>query len=127
MRLLAQLVVVGAGGFAGSALRFAVGILAARGLPPGFPYATFLVNVTGCFAIGLLSAWFDQQAVGLWPRLFWLVGVLGGYTTFSTFGFETMALFRGGSVLAATINAAGQVLAGLAAVAAGAALVKAGG
>jgi CrcB protein len=123
--VLAQALVVGAGGFVGAALRYAVGVGALRWLGAGFPFATFLVNVTGCFMIGLLAAWFDRTGAGLTPRLFWLAGVLGGYTTFSTFGFETLALLRGGAPGAAAINVAGQVLLGLAAVAAGAALARA--
>ena len=109
----------------GAALRFMVGVGALRWLPAGFPFATFLVNVTGCFVIGLLAAWFDRAGAGLTPRLFWLAGVLGGYTTFSTFGFETIALLRAGAPGAAALNVAGQVLLGIAAVAAGAALVRA--
>lgn len=127
MRLLGQALVVGAGGFVGAALRYLAGTLALRWLPAGFPFGTFLVNVTGCFAIGVLAAWFDRQGAGLATRLFCLAGVLGGYTTFSTFGFETVALLRGGSTLAAAVNVGGQVLAGLLAVAVGAALVRAGG
>ena len=127
MRLVAQALLVGAGGFVGAALRYLVGVLALRGLPATFPFGTFIVNVTGCFAIGVLAAWFEQQGAGLGTRLFWLAGVLGGYTTFSTFGFETLALLRAGHGVAAALNAGGQVIVGLAAVALGAAWVRGGG
>jgi CrcB protein len=123
--VLVRLLLVGAGGFAGAVLRFLVGVLALRTLPVGFPYATFFVNVTGCFAIGLLAAAFDQRDAGIGTRLFWLTGVLGGYTTFSAFGHETVTLLRDGGPGAALANVAGQVIVGLAAVWAGAALVRA--
>lgn len=116
---------MGAGGFAGAALRYAVGTLVVRWLPIPFPIGTFFVNVTGCFAIGLLAAWFEQHGAGPAPRLFWITGLLGGYTTFSAFGFETLALLRDENVAAAALNAGGQVLAGLAAVVAGGALARA--
>ena len=119
------MLLVGAGGFAGAVLRYAVGLLALRWLPPAFPYGTFLVNVTGCFAIGVLAAAFDTRSAGLAPRLFWITGVLGGYTTFSAFGLETAGLLGRGSLVAAGLNVGGQVVIGLAAVWAGAAFVRA--
>jgi CrcB protein len=120
-----QILQVGAGGFLGAVLRYLAGMLALRALPLGFPFPTFLVNVTGCFAIGVLSAAFEVRSAGLGTRLFWITGVLGGYTTFSAFGFETVALLRQGSLGAAGLNVAGQVALGVAAVWAGAALVRA--
>jgi CrcB protein len=102
-------------------LRFLLGGAVHRFLPASFPYGTFLINVTGCFGIGFLAVLVEERfLLGPGARLFWMVGVLGGYTTFSTFGYETMMLLRGGSQAAALVNAAGQVLLGLAAVAAGA-------
>jgi CrcB protein len=119
------MLLVGAGGALGAMLRYAVGTLALRWLPASFPFGTFIVNVTGCFAIGVLAALFDRSGAGLAPRLFWVAGVLGGYTTFSTFGYDTLALLRQGGVATATLNAAGQVVAGLLAVWAGALVVRA--
>ena len=123
--MLVRLLLVGAGGFVGAALRYAVAVLALRWLPPTFPYGTFLVNVTGCFAIGLLMASFDQRAAGLASRLFWTTGVLGGYTTFSAFGYETLALLRQGDLGAACLNVGGQVALGLLAVWAGLSVARA--
>jgi CrcB protein len=123
--VLARLLLVGAGGFVGAALRYAVALLVLRSLPATFPYGTLVVNVTGCFAIGLLAASFDQRAAGLAPRLFWTTGVLGGYTTFSAFGYETLALLRQGDLAAAWLNAGGQVALGLLAVWAGLSLARA--
>jgi CrcB protein len=123
--MLERTLVVGAGGFLGSAARYLVQGLVYRYLPADFPYATFFINVTGCYAIGFLGV-LAQEAflVGPAARLFLMVGILGGYTTFSTFGYETMELLREGSNLLAAANAAGQVVVGLAAVWAGAATAR---
>jgi CrcB protein len=108
---------VGVGGFLGSSVRYLAGDLVHRYLSSSFPYATFLINVTGCFAIGFLGVLADERgSLGPEGKLFWMIGVVGGYTTFSTFGYETLALLRDGSLGAALVNAAGQVLLGLAAV-----------
>jgi fluoride exporter len=123
--MLERTLVVGAGGFLGSAARYLVQGLVYRYLPADFPYATFFINVTGCYAIGFLGV-LAQEAflVGPTARLFLMVGILGGYTTFSTFGYETVELLREGSNLLAAANAAGQVVLGLAAVWAGAATAR---
>ena len=117
-------VLVALGGATGAVARYGIGV---RVGGRSFPWATLTVNLSGCFLLALVLGGVGPARWSASATTAVAVGVLGAYTTFSTFGFETMALFRGGSVLAATINAAGQVLAGLAAVAAGAALVKAGG
>lgn len=117
--MVARLLLVGAGGALGAMLRYVAGTLALRVLPASFPYGTFIVNVTGCFAIGVLAAVFDRSGSGLAPRLFWVAGVLGGYTTFSTFGYDTLVLLRQDSLGAAIANVAGQVVLGLLAVWAG--------
>jgi CrcB protein len=117
--------VVGAGGFVGAAARYLAGGLVYQLLPPSFPYATFLINVLGCFAIGFLAVLADERFVlGPDARLFLMVGVLGGFTTFSSFGLETLNLLREGSSLGAAANAIGQVALGLGAVWAGAVLAR---
>jgi fluoride exporter len=118
--MLANFAVVGLGGFAGSALRYAVGLLAVRALP-SFPLGTLLVNVTGCYLIGVLAILVPDGR----PRLFWLTGVLGGYTTFSSFGLDSLVLWRDGHETAAVFNVAVQLVFGLLAVAAGAATARA--
>lgn len=82
----------------------------------GFPYATLAVNVIGCFGIGLAMPTFERAAA-LPPdlRLLVVVGFLGGFTTFSAFGNETLALLRAGGGLA-LLNVAASVLLGLGAV-----------
>ncbi len=112
---------VGAGGFIGTVGRFLVGTW----LPPTgeqrFPFATLTVNVLGCALIGLLAGLTTRQTGGpswLSPGAtsFLMVGVLGGFTTFSAFGLETFPLLELGDVLAAGVYVAASVLVGVAAV-----------
>ena len=79
------------------------------------PVGTFAVNVVGCLVFGAVVG-VSQQRVNLTPevRAFVLVGVLGGFTTFSTYAFESFGLLRDGQFAAAAINIVGQVIAGLA-------------
>ncbi len=111
-------VLVGAGGFVGSVLRYALGGLVHRAAATsGFPYGTLVVNVTGCLAIGLLGGLAELRHVaGPELRLFLLIGVLGGFTTFSTFGYETLALLRDGDHMRALANAGLHLALGLGAV-----------
>lgn len=109
----------GAGGL-GSVLRFALAGWVQDRSDGGFPWGTFAVNALGCLAIGLLATAAEERSV-LTPevRIALLVGFLGGFTTFSTFGLETWRLLAGGEPAAAFANALGQVAVGLAAVALG--------
>ena len=112
-----RLILVAVGGALGSSLRYAANLYAQRAGQTAFPWATFGVNVSGCFLIGLLAVFADERAwLGPNARLFLLAGVLGGYTTFSSFGYETVKLVGGGALSAAVLNVAGQVVLGLAAV-----------
>lgn len=87
-----------------------------RWLPATFPYGTFAVNVVGCAVFGLLIGVGEQRlVVGSPARTFLLIGVLGGFTTFSSFAFETVQLLRGGEWWLGALNVAGQVVIGLAA------------
>jgi fluoride exporter len=113
--VIVNLLVVAAGGAVGAALRYGASVLIG---PHPLPYATVLVNVTGSLAIGLV------MALPLEPRvqLFVATGVLGGYTTFSTFSYETLRLVETGRWWWAAANVAVSVAAGLAAAALGARL-----
>lgn len=111
---LQHLWLVGAGGFIGSALRYAVGAgLLALAPQPRFPWPTFAVNLSGCLLVGVLAALAEDHALGGQARLFLVVGVLGGYTTFSAFGLETLLLLRRGDVALAAAYACGSVLLGV--------------
>jgi fluoride exporter len=75
-----------------------------------FPYGTLAVNVIGCFLIGLLMSSMEERFL-VYPsiRVLLTVGILGGFTTFSSFSFETMSLFRDGEVMYAFANAFGSL------------------
>lgn len=107
-----ETVLVGAGGFVGSVLRYWVSGVVQRLDPAGvFPYGTLAVNALGCFVIGLLGGLVEGRGVmSAELRHFALLGLLGGLTTFSTFGHETVALLRDGEHLKAVINIAVSVI-----------------
>ena len=115
------LVFLGAG--LGGVARWGVGEAVHRWISRSFPWGTLAVNVTGCFAMGGLMYLFAERGVlGPNQRLFLMVGVLGGYTTFSSFGHEFDALLRERGGGPAFAYAAASVVLSLAAVAAGRAL-----
>lgn len=102
---------VALGGAAGAVARYVAAGLVHRVVPPTFPWGTFVVNVAGSFVFGVLAGLMEQGFLTSSPaRLFVLVGVIGGFTTFSTFTFETFMLIRDGEFLRAGLNAAGQVI-----------------
>jgi CrcB protein len=121
-----KVVLVLLGGALGTGCRYALSS-AVYGLvqKPTFPWANLVINVSGSFAIGVLAQLFDQRLVPPATRAALLTGVLGGYTTFSSFAYETLALLRDGEVVLALLNALGSVVLGLAAVWAGMRLVQA--
>jgi CrcB protein len=113
---------VALGGALGSVARYAISGAAVRWLSTGFPYGTLFVNVTGSFAIGLLAALVaadGRPSLGADARAFLLVGVLGGFTTFSSFSLETLNLARSGALAPAMLNVAGSIALCLAAVSLG--------
>ena len=93
------------GGSLGAASRYGVSLLSARLFGPQFPYGTMLVNLAGCFLIGLLFALADRSRL-LTPdvRLLLITGYLGALTTFSTFSLETVSAGRAGLTLQALTN-----------------------
>ncbi len=102
-----EVLVVFLGGGLGAALRYWLSGGVYRFLPPTFPYGTLAVNVLGCLAIGFLMAFFEERfLVQPLLRLFLTIGILGGFTTFSTFSFETVELLREGSFVAGFTNIA---------------------
>jgi len=91
-----------------------------------FPWGTFVVNITGCFALGALTGLALYHGLGPTPRVVIGTGGLGAYTTFSTFTFETVALAEEGAISDAAQNAVASFVVGLAAAAAGLALAAVG-
>lgn len=113
-----DLLLVGLGGAFGAMARHAVGAaFLATSTSWRFPVGTLLVNVSGCLLIGLFAA-FAEQMPGLNgpARLLLVTGVLGGYTTFSAFGLETVLMLRRGDAMLATGYVAASIVFGLAAV-----------
>ena|ERR1043166_2350309 len=115
------LFLVGVGGFIGSVMRYLVSGWVHRILDnPWFPYGTLVVNITGSLTIGFLAGLAENRSV-FTPeaRLFIFIGILGGFTTFSSFSLETFSLVRNTQTLAAIANMASQLILGLLAVWAG--------
>ncbi|WP_342349824.1 fluoride efflux transporter CrcB [uncultured Nitrospira sp.] len=115
---LPQLLWIGLGGFLGSVGRFVVAGFFNRLSPAlAFPIGTLAVNILGCFLIGLLHGLAESRNIlGTDTRIFLFIGVLGGFTTYSTFGFESLALLKDGAMLKASANIILHVFVGLAAV-----------
>ncbi|HWE78900.1 MAG TPA: fluoride efflux transporter CrcB [Pseudolabrys sp.] len=113
------------GGGLGAALRHAVNLGVARLLGGGFPYATFIINVSGSLVMGLMAAWFAFKGGGTqhW-RLFLTTGVLGGYTTFSTFSLDAVLLYERDQLMLAAVYVIGSVALGLVGLFAGLAIVR---
>ena len=107
-----SVLLVALGGAIGSAARYLVGAFVANRFGPDFPWGTFIVNVSGSFLIGVILSLVGGGQLPAGARLFLAVGVMGGYTTFSTYSNETLQLVQGGEVGAAMFNALGQVVAG---------------
>lgn len=119
------LLLIALGGAAGALLRYGVArwLQAAGG---AFPTATLVVNVSGSLLMGFLVTFFlERTHVPVALRLGLTVGVLGAYTTFSTFSIETLDLLRGGALGYAALNIVASVVAALLAVWAGQALARA--
>jgi CrcB protein len=117
---------VGLGGFLGANARYLLAGWAARHLGADFPYGTLIINITGSFILGFFLAFIELRPwVHPSARLFFSIGFVGAYTTFSTFTYESMALMERGELLLAGTYLIGSVLAGLIAVFAGMVLGRA--
>lgn len=102
-------------GAAGTAARYLLGSWSARRFGTGFPYGTLIVNLLGCFLIAFVM---NVAAARSWPettRLALTVGFLGGFTTYSSFNFETTRLAASGATAAAAVNVLFTLFGGLAA------------
>jgi CrcB protein len=100
-----NILLVFAGGGLGAVARYLLQGAVYRFTGTGFPYGTIVVNVLGCFAIGLLMSSMEERFLASPSlRIFLTIGILGGFTTFSSFSYETMALIREGDILSGGIN-----------------------
>ena len=119
---------VGIGGFLGAIARFQIGEWlndwSQQRFGRVYPAGTFAVNMLGCLLIGVLMMLFLDKQLSDRARLIWITGCLGSLTTFSTFGFETVALIREEKALLAVLNITANVVIGLLAVAIGIALAR---
>ncbi len=118
--MFTTLPLVALGGAIGASLRYLMGMAALRAFGPGFPWGTLLVNLIGCLAMGMLAVLLADKAS---PRLapFLMTGILGGFTTYSAFALDTVALWQRGDsgtamtyILATTAGSIAAVLAGMA-------------
>ena len=125
--MMLRLLLIALGGAAGTVARYGTGVLLRGAFErSGFPYATLAVNLLGCFAIGLLHGLFASRLpMREEYRLALVVGVLGGFTTFSSFGWDTAEMLREGQLIRAGANVLVQNVLGIALVFAGFAITRA--
>lgn len=122
-----QILIIGLGGFVGTVARYGVSVLAYKYAGATFPFGTLTVNIVGCFLIGLVYGLIQEKDVlSTTSRLFLTVGVFGGFTTFSSFGNETLLLLRAGHLLLGIGYMLISVLVGVVAVWGGYSLVRGG-
>lgn len=124
MELIKTILAVGTGSFLGGTARYLISLVM-KGISKGFPWATLVVNLVGCFLIGLLWGVCSKNGTesSNWA-LFLTVGLCGGFTTFSTFSKEALVMLQGGSVWGFAGYVAISVIAGIALVALGYSLVR---
>ena len=118
---------IGVGGGIGSVLRYLVTLVVTQRYGPGFPWSTFVINITGSLVIGIVAELSQTRSVALSPvtRLFLMTGILGGFTTFSTFSLDIVTLAGERAILLALLYAGGSVALGFAAAYVGIVLVRA--
>jgi CrcB protein len=107
---------IAVGGALGALARYQVAAMVQARIPAGFPWGTFVVNVTGCLAMGVAMTLLSERLV-IHPNWRYLIpiGFIGAYTTFSTVEFETFRAVTEGAVLVGALNAVGSIVAGYAA------------
>lgn len=112
---LQSLLAVAVGGAVGSVMRYAVGFAFVQRLGPGFPWGTLFINVTGSLVIGIVAELSLTRSLGMSPilRLLLMTGILGGYTTFSTFSLDATTLFGDRAQSLAIAYALGSVVLGI--------------
>ena len=109
-----NLVIIALGGALGAVSRFLLGNAVSKAIGSALPYGTFVINVVGCFAMGLLMTIIvDREILPAAWRLFLCVGFLGGFTTFASFGYEALMLVTEGRLLAVLAYLGGSVFLGL--------------
>lgn len=98
------------GGGIGASFRYWLSGAVYQWLPADFPYGNLVVNISGCFLIGFLMTAFNERfIVSPAIRIFLVIGILGGFTTFSSFSYETVSLFRDKETVRGLVNIASSV------------------
>ena len=115
-------VMVGVGGFIGAIARYVVGNYIGSRFGVRFPYGTFVINMSGCFFIGLVVALLTRTTASPYWRYLIPIGFIGAFTTFSAFEYETLRAVQDGQAITGLLNVALSVIVGFIAVWAGAAL-----
>ena len=113
------------GGGLGASLRHLINVTSARCLGTGFPWGTFIINISGSTVMGLIAGYlaFKGEASQPW-RLFLMTGILGGYTTFSAYSLDAALLYERGELASAALYVVGSVVLSIAGLFAGLALVR---
>ena len=111
-----QFLYVAIGGAIGAMLRYGTGVLTVQRWGTGFPWGTVTVNLVGSFVIGFLWQWFERYALTPQARTFIFVGILGAFTTFSSFTLDSLRLFQAGKVGLGLWNVVGSNVVGLTAI-----------
>jgi CrcB protein len=113
------------GGGVGATLRHFLNMVCARAFGTGFPWGTFIINITGSTVMGLVAGYLAFKGEASQPlRLFLMTGVLGGYTTFSAYSLDAALLYERGELAAAALYVGGSVALSIAGLFAGLALVR---
>ena len=107
------ILLVGAGSFIGGVSRYLLSLLIQAKTTSLFPFHTLIINIVGCFFIGIVFGFFDKGHISTEWKLFFATGILGGFTTFSAFSNETLILFRDGNYGYALLYILASVLLGL--------------
>ncbi|MBF0431200.1 MAG: fluoride efflux transporter CrcB [Fibrobacteria bacterium] len=115
---MTQLLLVGLGGFFGAIARYGISVFVTGHFQDAkLPYHTLTANIIGCFLIGLLWVVFEKVSFGAEElKLLFITGILGGFTTFSAFGNETLLLFKKGELVTGVVYVLLSVVCGLLAV-----------
>lgn len=104
---------VGIGGAIGSILRYLAATNIQSKFLSAFPYGTMCINISGCFLIGIIYAFAERNNLSPEWRFFLATGICGGYTTFSTFSYESLSLLRDGEIFYAGLYIAASVFLGI--------------
>ena len=113
------------GGGLGASLRHLVNVTCARCIGIGFPWGTFIINITGSTVMGLIAGYLAFKGEASQPfRLFLMTGILGGYTTFSAYSLDAALLYERGELASAALYVVGSVVLSIAGLFAGLALVR---